>query len=996
MIISSFAPPSSPLSSPLITMFSNPSNLWKRNITRYLNKSKDIRLFNAPSSFFPNHHDCIGNHVAYSRVFSRSLSSSSSSDVAYSNSRDLFDPSLPFGQLGKSVDKVAILSIDKPILPGLTVELNYFNLDTKTQNTLQQCLNANLPYIGLFLPKQASNTEDNPSNTGELSSSQFFPNKSAAANEESKGEGKEVNLTKFKSIESLDEVHEVGVLASFHISGSKLRAAVHRRIQINNPTGENAVNDRVAIAHLEDSFGTVDESEFSAYVKEIMSTLTELISIGNTEVQRRSGLIYNRIMKNVDVNQPDRAGDIYATIAKATPAQLQEILETLDVKTRLSKTLVLLKLEQEEAKLQQSIYNKVQEKFAAQQQKHMLKEQKKVIDSMLGIGKGDKETLKNKFESRLANKIIPEEVKRVIDEELNKFNSIESESQEFNVTRNYLDWLTQIPWGVKTKENYSIKEAEKILNSQHYGMEDVKLRILEIIASGLLLGNMPKGKILCLVGPPGVGKTSIGKSIALSLSREFYRFSVGGLDDVAEIKGHRRTYIGSMPGKLVQCLKLTQCVNPVILIDEIDKLGRGTRGDPAAALLEVLDPEQNSNFIDHYLDVPVDLSNVLFICTANSTDTIPGPLADRMDFIQLSGYMGNEKLFITQNYLEPTVRVKTGIKANQLNLTEQAILHLIRWYCREAGVRSLQKYLEKIYRKVALIFARNEAQECITITDKNLHEYVGKPLYSSDRLYEITPVGVSMGLAWTSQGGSCIFIESTIADQKITSKPNISNSIEKNKKNKSKDSSSIPIPVEFPIDTAVNSHSNSSSSEQSLYIVGRGELFCTGQMGDVMKESSSIAYTVAKKQLQSITPNNNYFHTNRLHLHVPSGSTPKDGPSAGITMVTSLLSLAFNTPAKQSLAMTGELTLTGKVLAIGGVKEKLMAAKHAQVKEIIIPKDNSRDYYDTPLFIRQGIQVHFVDNYTQVFDIAFPNISINQNNNINQITSKVTQTQATL
>ena len=412
------------------------------------------------------------------------------------------------------------------------------------------------------------------------------------------------------------------------------------------------------------------------------------------------------------------------------------------------------------------------------------------------------------------------------------------------------------------------------------------------------------------------------------------------------------------------------------------------RGDPAAALLEVLDPEQNAHFVDHYLDVPVDLSNVLFVCTANSTDTIPAPLADRMDFIQLSGYIWKEKLHITQQYLEPLVREKTGIIGEQLKLTEPAIYHLIRWYCREAGVRSLQKYLEKIYRKVALMNAKKqdkgETIESITITPENLNQFVGKQLYSTDRLYENTPTGVAMGLAWTANGGSCIFIESTAADQKL---PVQQNSNQEGGKGKKKGKtppapSSLPVPVEFPDESGKkkkNEEGGGGGGEEEgesepIFIVGRGELFCTGQMGDVMKESASIAYTVAKRQLQLINPHNHYFQENRVHLHVPAGATPKDGPSAGITMVCSLLSLALNTPMKQGIAMTGELTLTGKVLPIGGVKEKLMAAKHAQVNQILLPKDNQRDYQETPQFIKEGIQAHFVETYEEIFDIAFPDV----------------------
>jgi len=414
-----------------------------------------------------------------------------------------------------------------------------------------------------------------------------------------------------------------------------------------------------------------------------------------------------------------------------------------------------------------------------------------------------------------------------------------------------------------------------------------------------------------------VGKTSIGKSIARALDRKFFRFSVGGMSDVAEIKGHRRTYIGAMPGKIIQCLKTTASANPVILIDEIDKLGRGWQGDPASALLEVLDPQQNGSFLDPYLDVAFDLSKVLFICTANVKDTIPPPLLDRMEVITLSGYVTDEKMAIAKKYLVPTVRRESGLKVANSAINDSALRTLIRSYCREAGVRNLQKHIEKIFRKVAYKVVSTN-QRSVNVTEKNLEGFVGKPVFNSDRYYDVTPPGIVMGLAWTSMGGATLYVE-TIQD-KLSDKP---------------------------------------------------ALRVTGQLGDVMKESTDIAYTYAKCFLGELRSGTKFFETAALHMHIPEGASPKDGPSAGCAMVTSLLSLALNKPVKNDIAMTGELTLTGKVLPIGGVKEKTIAARRSGVFHIILPLENKKDFEELPEYIKKGLQVSYADYYKDIFNIAF-------------------------
>jgi ATP-dependent Lon protease len=507
---------------------------------------------------------------------------------------------------------------------------------------------------------------------------------------------------------------------------------------------------------------------------------------------------------------------------------------------------------------------------------------------------------------------------KVIREEMDKLSALEVQSAEYGVCRNYIDWLTIVPWGLYSKETHDLKKAEKILEEDHYGLKDIKERILEFIGVGKLTGGV-KGSIICLVGPPGVGKTSIGKSVARALNRKFYRFSVGGMRDEAEIKGHRRTYIGAMPGKLIQALKYAQTMNPVIMLDEVDKMGASYQGDPASALLEVLDPEQNKEFLDHYLDVRCDLSNILFIVTANVLDTIPEPLKDRMEMLRLSGYIQAEKIEIATKYLVPRNRKLMGLRANDILFTKGALAQIINGYAREAGVRTLENNIKKIMRKVAVKIAKlpKKRQKAI-ISEKSLKEYLGKPIFTSDRYYEVNPVGVATGLAWTSMGGATLYIEA----------------------------------VQYPAE--------------------KTEMKLTGQAGDVMKESAQIAWTYVQSNVQRYAADTPFFVKSQIHIHIPEGATPKDGPSAGITMVTALVSLLINVPILQNLGMTGELTLTGKVLPIGGLKEKLIAARRSGLSVLIFPKENLRDYDELPDYLKKGLQVHFVDHYDEVFKIAFP------------------------
>ncbi|XP_071455183.1 lon protease homolog, mitochondrial isoform X2 [Hetaerina americana] len=665
--------------------------------------------------------------------------------------------------------------------------------------------------------------------------------------------------------------------------------------------------------------------EVKALTQEVIKTIRDIISLNPLYRESLQQMLHQgqRVVDN-----PVYLSDLGAALTGAESAELQAVLEEVDIPKRLMLSLSLLKKELELSKLQQKIGKEVEEKVKQQHRKYILQEQLKIIKRELGLEKDDKDAIEDKFKEKLQNKVVPKAVMEVIDEELNKLSLLESHSSEFNVTRNYLDWLTSLPWGVSSEENLDLQLAADILDEDHYGMEDVKKRVLEFIAVSQLIGTT-QGKILCFHGPPGVGKTSICKSIARALNREYFRFSVGGMTDVAEIKGHRRTYVGAMPGKAIQCLKKTKSENPLVLIDEVDKIGRGIQGDPASALLELLDPEQNANFLDHYLDVPVDLSKILFITTANVVYNIPEPLRDRMEVIALPGYVAEEKLAIANQYLVPQAKRESGLKDDQIKIADETLNTLVKSYCRESGVRNLQKYINKMVRKVAYKIVMKEAESVEVVAD-NLEDFVGKPVFSHDRLYENTPPGVVMGLAWSAMGGTTLYVESVLRK---------------------------PMPENQP-------------SDDSGGISGTLEL--TGSLGDVMKESVRIALTVARNIVQQKDPTNTVLTQGHIHIHVPEGATPKDGPSAGCTLTTALISLARGVPVRQSLAMTGEISLLGKVLPVGEIKEKTIAAKRAGVKCIILPEDNKKDFDNLQSYITEGLEVHFVSNYDEVYKVAFP------------------------
>jgi len=725
-----------------------------------------------------------------------------------------------------------------------------------------------------------------------------------------------------------DDLYSVGVLARIlriipmEQGGAQVVLNMERRISIEKPAKSGKFLKAEVKYHEE--LSSRMSKELKAYSISIITTIKELLKLNplfKEELQIFLG--------HSDFTEPGKLADFAVALTTASREELQEVLQTFDLQGRIDKALILLKKELDLSRLQNSINQKIEATISKTQREFFLREQLKTIKKELGLEKEDKTVDLEKFEARLKKREVPEDVMTVIAEELEKLSMLEMQSAEYAVCRNYLDWLTIVPWGMKSEEALDLDHAQEVLDEDHYGLKDIKERILEFISVGKLAGGV-KANIIGLMGPPGVGKTSIGKSIARALNRQFYRFSVGGMRDEAEIKGHRRTYIGAMPGKLIQALKFTQTMNPVIMLDEVDKMGNSYHGDPASALLEVLDPEQNKDFLDHYLDVRCDLSNVLFIVTANVLDTIPEPLKDRMEILRLSGYILEEKLAIAENYLIPRNRKQMGLKASDVSFTKAALKDIINGYAREAGVRNLENYIKKILRKIAFKIVKEQEKSGdkkaksrtkgnkYVVSDANLVEFLGKPIFTSDRFYDRTPVGVSMGLAWTSMGGATLYIES------------------------------IKVAAE------------------------KTEMKLTGQAGDVMKESSQIAWTYLHSKMDVYAKGKTFFEKCQVHLHIPEGATPKDGPSAGITMVTALLSLLKNTPVAADLGMTGELTLTGKVLPIGGVKEKFIAGKRSGLKTMIFPKDNQRDYDELPKHIKLGIKVYFVSSYEEVYNVAFP------------------------
>ncbi|MBM7644738.1 ATP-dependent Lon protease [Scopulibacillus daqui] len=621
-----------------------------------------------------------------------------------------------------------------------------------------------------------------------------------------------------------------------------------------------------------------------------------------------------------DIEDPSQLADVVASHLTLKVKEKQEILEIVNVKDRLKKLIEILTNEQEVLDIERKIGQRVKQSMERTQKEYYLREQMKAIQKELGEreGRGDEvEALRKEIESSS----MPENVKETAFKELNRFEKLPSSSAESGVIRNYIDWLLQLPWKKQTEDNLDINHAEKILEEEHYGLEKVKERVLEYLSVQQLTRSM-KGPILCLAGPPGVGKTSLAKSIAKSLNRHFVRISLGGVRDEAEIRGHRRTYVGAMPGRIIQGMKKAGTINPVFLLDEIDKMSNDFRGDPSAAMLEVLDPEQNNTFSDHYIEEPYDLSKVMFITTANNIGTIPRPLLDRMEILNIAGYTELEKQHIAKEHLIPRQLKEHGLKKSQLRFRDEAIIDLIRYYTREAGVRNLERRIAALCRKAAKIIVSGK-KKSLTITKKVLEEFLGKPIFRYGQAETKDQVGIVTGLAYTPFGGDTLSIEVSLSP-------------------------------------------------------GKGKLVLTGQLGDVMKESAQAAFSYVRSRAKALDIDEDFYEKLDVHIHVPEGATPKDGPSAGITMATALVSALTNRPAKKEVGMTGEITLRGRVLPIGGLKEKSLSAHRAGLKTIIIPQDNERDLDDIPDSVKNDLRFIPVTHLDEVLKHALRPVKKNE------------------
>ncbi|MFA4795994.1 endopeptidase La [Leptospira kirschneri] len=645
--------------------------------------------------------------------------------------------------------------------------------------------------------------------------------------------------------------------------------------------------------------------------KNITKAMMRTLLVMTRELAQNNPLFTEEMkLTMLNVNEPGKMADFVCSILNLEKEEYQSVIESNILKTRIEKVLLFLKKEIELVSIQREISDQIQDKIDKQQRQFFLREQLKAIQNELGIKDDKFEKKYEKFLERLKNLNADPEVIEEVTRELDKFSYADPNTGDYNVIRNYLDILESLPWEPAPVREIDLEKAKKTLDKDHYKLEDVKDRILEFLAVKKLK-NDEKGTILLLVGPPGVGKTSIARSIAEAMGRKFFRFSVGGMRDEAEIKGHRRTYIGSMPGKIISALRITKERDCVILLDEIDKLSIGIQGDPASALLEVLDPEQNKNFRDHYLDLPFDISNVFFIATANTLDSISRILLDRMEIINLSGYITDEKVQIFQKYLWKKVLYKNGITPYGIEFDKKAIVALIDSYSRESGVRGLEKVTDKLVRKIAIKIVRKESFPKI-ILEKDLETFLGVPKFTNERMVRTSVPGTALGLAWTSVGGATLLIE-------------------------------------------------------ALFVKGKGGILLTGMIGKTMEESSNIALSYIKNLLYK----EDLFNNRMIHLHVPDGATPKDGPSAGITMASAILSLALNTKVKSGFGMTGELTLTGEVLAIGGLREKIVAAKRVGIHKIIYPKDNLQHLEEIPDYVKKGMYFFPVSRYEEVALLLF-------------------------
>lgn len=715
---------------------------------------------------------------------------------------------------------------------------------------------------------------------------------------------KEMNIDDPKE----DDIYSVGTVAKvkqmLKLPNGTLRVLVeglHRAEVIEFIEEENVVQVSIKTGTEE----VEDDLEEKAFMRTLLEHFEQYIKV--------SKKVSNETFATVaDVEEPGRLADLIASHLPIKTKQKQEILEIVSVKERLQTLISIIQDEQELLSLEKKIGQKVKRSMERTQKEYFLREQMKAIQTELGDkeGKGGEvEELREKIEQSG----MPEETMKAALKELDRYEKLPASSAESGVIRNYIDWLLALPWTEATEDIIDLAHSEEILNNDHYGLEKVKERVLEYLAVQKLTNSL-KGPILCLVGPPGVGKTSLARSIATSLNRNFVRVSLGGVRDESEIRGHRRTYVGAMPGRIIQGMKKAKTVNPVFLLDEIDKMSNDFRGDPSAALLEVLDPEQNHNFSDHYIEEPYDLSKVMFVATANTLSSIPGPLLDRMEIISIAGYTELEKVHIAREHLLPKQLKEHGLRKGNLQVRDEALLEIIRYYTREAGVRTLERQIAKVCRKVAKIIVTAERKR-IVVTEKKIVDLLGKHIFRYGQAEKTDQVGMATGLAYTAAGGDTLAIEVSVAP-------------------------------------------------------GKGKLILTGKLGDVMKESAQAAFSYIRSRAEELQIDPNFHEKNDIHIHVPEGAVPKDGPSAGITMATALISALTGIPVSKEVGMTGEITLRGRVLPIGGLKEKTLSAHRAGLTKIILPAENEKDLDDIPESVKENLTFVLASHLDEVLEHA--------------------------
>lgn len=746
--------------------------------------------------------------------------------------------------------------------------------------------------------------------------------KSIAAVEQAMLEDQEIFLVgqKDSNIEkpNKDEVYEIGTICKIKqilkMADSTIRVLVEgeARGKIVEYSDNEESYIKASVELLDDKLS--DGIKIEAYLKYLNKEFSKLLKLidGN----------YSEAIKSFDpLDDPSNFVDMVASYAITDELVKQEVLETSDVMERIEKVLEQVKYEISIAKIQKKLSDKVKNKVAKEQKDFYLKEQIKAIQEELGEDDEEKKEI-NKYEEKIKKGKFPKEVKEKLEYEVNRLKNMNSYSSEGNTIKGYLDWVLNIPWSKQTKESIDVVKARKILDDEHYGLDEVKDRIIEYLAVKKF-SKTQKGPILCLVGPPGVGKTSIAKSIANATNRKYTRMSLGGMRDEAEIRGHRKTYVGAIPGRIAYALKEAKTMNPLLLLDEIDKINSDYKGDPSDALLEVLDSEQNKTFRDNYLELPMDLSKVMFIATANTLDTVPRPLLDRMEIIEVSGYTYEEKFNIAKNHLINKIFKELSISESKLTIEDSAIKEVIEGYTRESGVRGLERKLSSLVRKSLARILKN-GEDCISIKANDIEDLLGKRLFDFDKVDKLDKVGVVTGMAWTAYGGDTLPIEAVVMN-------------------------------------------------------GNGKLELTGKLGDVMQESAKAAYSYVRANAANLGIKENFYKENDIHIHAPEGAVPKDGPSAGVTMVTALVSALSGKKVKHNVAMTGEVTLTGRVLPIGGLKEKSLAAFRAGIDTIIIPKENEKDIDDIPKSIRDKVNIIAARQVNEVLKNALIGEDTNEN-----------------